>query len=89
MPQLKREYSCWDEVKKENTILFLDPPYADFHLIEELFNSIELEKWFKGTLWIESDQQKGLPLSYWEDKEIEIAKTFKQGDSYIIVIEFS
>jgi len=81
-------YSLWHDSAKENTILFFDPPYErkDFY---EFFVKIVMEgTWFKGHVWIESDQKKGVSPDIFDPfKEINI-KNYEQGSRYISVFSF-
>lgn len=83
-------YMSWDLDQRENTIIFVDPPYASKDVYHKLVEHKLLgENWFQGLLWIESDRLKGLPMSYWEEKSLNILGSYTHSDSYIIVAENS
>lgn len=84
----KEEYLSLTQEQQENTLLFLDPPYREINLYEAVVD--DLVDWFKGVLWIESDEQKGLPQKFWsQQKGLESTKSFTQGASYISIFDFS
>lgn len=83
----KDTYETWQLEQRENTLLFFDPPY-EFH---DDYKNIALADilgggWFLGQLWLESDNHKGVPLSFWQSQNILIKKTFKQGSNFLIII---
>lgn len=84
--QFRREYLNWDELKQENTIIFLDPPYDKKDLYQDIA-SFALREWFVGRLWIESDRQKGLPSEFWDSWGDQFVKTYFQGTSYVAVLD--
>lgn len=86
--QFKIKYLALDEEQKENTILFLDPPYSMKNIYFDVVKAISEEPWYFGQLWIESDPQKGIPFSAWGDLKLQSAKLFEQGESYIFVTNF-
>lgn len=67
----------------ENTILFLDPPYADKALYFDLLAL--LAPWFKGEVWLESDQQKGVKENELSQLLTNIRPSFIQGSNFIVV----
>lgn len=86
---LRERYEEYSEEEKRSTILFLDPPYKMIDIYKEIvFKRLISESWFKGELWIESDRHKGLPISYWEEQNVESFKTTTHGDSYIYYVRF-
>ncbi len=85
----KEKYSSWSEEEKENTVIFFDPPYR----LTDLYKKVVLEqlvgeKWFVGTLWIESDTKKGLGPKFWDEQGLEAKKVYSQGDSYVYIVDF-
>jgi len=85
----KVKYSSWSTDEQESTVIFFDPPY---HLTD-LYKKVVLEQihkddWFKGSLWIESDTQKGLKPSFWEEQGLEARRVFTQGNSYVFIVDF-
>ena len=71
------------DVNGANDILFLDPPYELHSIYKEVGPGLIRELRQTQQLWIESDKDKGLPLSFWEDSGFTPYKVFKQGGSYI------
>ena len=84
----KEKYLSWDQDKKENTIIFLDPPYHMEKLYKSVIADLQTDNWFDGQLWIESDIKIGVPISYWEELGLGIIRTYAQGHSYILVVNF-
>jgi 16S rRNA (guanine966-N2)-methyltransferase len=77
------KYETLSTPEKESVILFIDPPYAihDFYKKSlELIASID----FVGELWIESDEQKGLKKSFFENI-FKSPKVYSQGTSFILI----
>ncbi len=79
----KDEYCSWCEDRQIQTIFFFDPPYQDIQLYKKTIKLI-VSDWFRGSIWIESDQQKGLPLTYWDDVFASF-DVLQQGSRYIII----
>lgn len=67
-----------------STILFFDPPYLDHSLYKELALPLISEA-SVDFIWIESDRQKGLPLTFWEEAGCTPKKVYWQGTSYLAV----
>lgn len=86
--QFKDFYLSLTEEEKENTIIFIDPPYEQKNIYETLIEFIKTDHWFKGQVWIESDNLKGVPLDEWKKKSFVAHKIFEQGDSYILIVNF-
>lgn len=85
MKNFKKGYLAGIYGNLEDVIIFFDPPYEQTKLYEEVIETdILCEEWFRGTLWIESDNQKGVPLPYWE--KYSPIKTYQQGTSFILVL---
>jgi 16S rRNA (guanine966-N2)-methyltransferase len=84
----KKRYLEFDENQKNETILFLDPPYSMKTIYTEVLEVIMEEPWYFGQVWIESDLEKGTPYSEWEKIGLKSAKLFQQGGSYIFVTNF-
>ena len=82
------EYLKFDIDQQENTVIFLDPPYSEKKIYEEVVEYLQDDQWFKGQLWIESDGLKGFKSSHWIDSKLNPVKIFEQGDSYIFVTNF-
>lgn len=86
--RFRKTYEKWSIDKREKTIIFFDPPY-EYH---DEYMQIALEdilkgQWYGGKLWLESDNQKGIPQEYWESQDVNILNSFKQGTSFILVFE--
>ncbi|RLA62285.1 MAG: hypothetical protein DRQ88_09045 [Epsilonproteobacteria bacterium] len=84
----KADYLIWEKDKKENTIIFLDPPYHMEKLYKSVVADLQEDNWFTGQLWIESDNKTGVPMSYWEELGLDIFRTYAQSQSYILVVNF-
>lgn len=77
-------------LEKSSVILFIDPPYKDTYLVEEIIDFLDGQKNLGNLqLWIESDQQKGFSeaqlIKILELRKWEVARTYKQGQHYIII----
>lgn len=68
---------------RENTILFVDPPYEKHDLYKKDTLRILNDDRMKAQVWIESDKDKGVPLEFWSQHGHEPDKVYKQGGSYI------
>lgn len=89
LTQFKTTYLNLDDGDKSEVIIFLDPPYAEKNIYENIVESLQGD-WFKGELWIESDRLKGIAHEEWGEKfHLEQIKLFTQGDSYIYVTHFN
>jgi 16S rRNA (guanine966-N2)-methyltransferase len=88
LQMFRDEYQKLDEDQQENTVIFLDPPYSEKKIYEEIVEYLQDKKWFKGQLWIESDGLKGFKSQFWIDLKFVPQKIFEQGDSYIFVTNF-
>ena len=81
-------YKKFPKEQKENTILFLDPPYEKIKIYEDVIFAEIAKSNFIGQLWIESDNLKGIHIDEWEKKGLTTFKKFSQGDSYILIINY-
>ncbi|EQC50551.1 RsmD family RNA methyltransferase [Bacteriovorax sp. DB6_IX] len=77
-----RVYKTWDEEKRQNTYLYIDPPYELKDLYKKCLTLIK-ESEFEGVLWIESDRQKGILEKDINSVGYQFAKVYKQGTSFI------
>lgn len=84
--QFKKNYLALDQEKQENVILFLDPPYEKTEIYEFFLKTMLLEDWFRGQSWIESDNHKGLLVSWWEEQGVTPKKVYKHGDSTVLIV---
>lgn len=81
-------YAKLSEEEKSKCLIFLDPPYKSKDVYEKvIFKKLIGEKWFKGWLWIESDEKKGLLPSELEDKGISFYDFIAQSNSYLAVVK--
>ena len=89
LSRFTKDYLTWDEESKKDCIIFFDPPYAlhDFYK-KVILEEMRKDNWFKGFIWVESDEKKGIPFSYWNDKVIEITRSYAHGYSYIFMAKF-
>lgn len=81
-------YEKFDEEQKNETIIFLDPPYSLKEIYFDIVKALTEEAWYFGQLWIESDPKKGLPHTIWNEQGLLAAKLFEQGENYIFVTNF-
>ena len=88
LKHFKMKYLQFDENQKNETILFLDPPYSMKSIYFDVVKIITEESWFFGQLWIESDPKKGIPLAMWKELKLNSSKVFEQGENYIFVTNF-
>lgn len=86
--QFKNIYAEFSSEQKEETIIFLDPPYSMRAIYLDVLKVILEEPWYFGQLWIESDPQKGISIKHVEEMGLRAAKIFEQGESYIFVTNF-
>lgn len=82
------DYLRLDIDQQENTVIFLDPPYSEKKIYEEIIEYLQDQNWFKGQLWIESEGLKGVKAQHWIDIKFTPVKIFEQGDNYIFVTNF-
>ena len=85
---LREEYSQLDKDQQENTVIFLDPPYSEKKVYQDVIEILKDKAWFLGQLWIESEGLKGFGKEYWNEHQLAPFKIFEQGDSYIYVTNF-
>ena len=88
LKQFKMKYLNFDQNQKNETILFLDPPYSMKSIYIDVVKLIMEESWFFGQLWIESDPKKGIPLTMWKELKLNTSKVFEQGENYIFITNF-
>lgn len=68
----------------EDAILYLDPPYEDHALYDDLLKSLT-EQNFKGEVWLESDLKKGPSMDKLTGAFRSVIKTISQGDHFVVV----
>lgn len=85
-----REHYQTLEIKAQGqTIIFFDPPYQQLGLYQrffEFFLGATGPHWFCGTLWVESDEQKGFSSEKMIGPRQEICKIFRQGTRFLMGI---
>ncbi len=86
--QFKLIYEKFSQTEKEETIIFLDPPYSEKNIYLEIVNYLKADPWYFGQLWVESDPKKGIPMNSLIEMNLSPDKVFEQGDSYIFVTNF-
>lgn len=79
------EYESVSAELQAQTILFLDPPYEMHELYAKAVE--KMKNWFKGQLWLESDDAKGLKENKITDLGLEISKIYRQGTSFVAIIK--
>ena len=82
------QYGKLSETEKEETIIFLDPPYSEKQVYLEVIKYLKEESWYFGQLWIESDYKKGLDQNTINSLGLTLAKIYEQGESFIYVTNF-
>ena len=77
----------YEDKKEESSFIFyFDPPYFQTKLYEDIINKkIGSGTWYKGDLWIEADNKKGVRREYWDSGPFFVEKEFSQGDSYLFL----
>jgi 16S rRNA (guanine966-N2)-methyltransferase len=89
LSKFKNEYSTWTEEDQKDCILFFDPPYSSHDFYKKIILiDVKKNNWYKGFIWVESDEKKGIPFSAWETEDIEITKIYAHGHSYIFMAKF-
>ncbi len=81
-------YESWDQEKQENTYLFIDPPYHMLPLYRKLVARVQRSN-FKGHLWIESDEQKGITAQDLRDLGLREYRIVQQRKSFVFMVNFS
>lgn len=85
----RSEYEKFTTEEKEETVIFLDPPYSEKNVYHEVIKFIKEENWFIGQLWVESDPLKGLSIKQVEELGLIPHKIYEQGDSFIFISNIS
>lgn len=83
---LKKNLQRWNTPQ---SILFLDPPYEKKQTYHEVIQLLKQGQW-QGELWLESDRQKGMLLSEFENEDLlgRARRVYKQGTSFIAIWSF-
>jgi 16S rRNA (guanine966-N2)-methyltransferase len=86
-------YESFSNEEKEQTVIYLDPPYERHDLYSKAIKELLKDEWFRGHLWIESDVKKGLNLDQFKDLEEyrykQSRSLFTHGDSYILCLKIN
>lgn len=83
-------YEEMDPEEQTKCLLFLDPPYHLKEVYEKvIFKRLIGEKWFKGWLWVESDEKKGFPSEDLKKQGISFYDFITQGDSYLGIVKIT
>ena len=86
--QFRPSYEKLTAREKEETIIFLDPPYSEKHIYLDVIKILKEEPWYFGQLWIESDPKKGITHKVLTELGLNPVKIFEQGENYIFVTNF-
>ncbi|EQC48156.1 RNA methyltransferase, RsmD family [Bacteriovorax sp. BSW11_IV] len=82
------QYSHYTIERKESCVLFFDPPYEVRSLYEAIAKELFEKDWFKGQVWIESDDQKGVKESeLFSLTNKEFKKLYRQGTSFVAIYD--
>lgn len=84
----KTTYEKFTPAEKEETVIFLDPPYSEKNIYTDIIKFLKEESWYFGQLWIESDPKKGLSQEAISAMGLTAAKVYEQGDNFIFVTNF-
>lgn len=83
-------YEKLEEEEQTQCLLFLDPPYHQAEVYKKvIFKRLIGEKWFKGWLWIESDEKKGITSEELQNQGISFYDFITQGDSFIGIVKIT
>jgi 16S rRNA (guanine966-N2)-methyltransferase len=86
----EKVYETFDEDEKSKCLLFLDPPYHLREVYQKvIFNRLIEQKWFKGWLWVESDEKKGISSIDLQKQGISFFDIIAQGDSYLGIVKIT
>lgn len=77
LAKLASSPSAWGE----DVVLFFDPPYEEHQLYAELWSHLQD---FKGEIWIESDEKKGVSLAA-QRQHLNVIKEVTQGQHWLLV----
>lgn len=84
----KQSYLSFDPEKQAQTVLFLDPPYEDHEVYQQIIGFLEEEEWYCGELWVESDEQKGIAQKKLPLIRGKLLKAYVQGSNYVAIINY-
>jgi 16S rRNA (guanine966-N2)-methyltransferase len=74
----------YEFTETENTIIYLDPPYEEHALYDDLLALLVKQK-FKGEVWLESDLKKGPAQDKITGAFRSVIKVISQGDHFVVV----
>jgi 16S rRNA (guanine966-N2)-methyltransferase len=86
--KFKDLYENSTQEQKENTVLFFAPPYPMHELYQKFIPIVFCGDWFKGVLWVESDDHKGPTQSELEKLGVREDKLIRQGSSFVMMTSF-
>ena len=86
--QFRTIYEKLSQNEKEETIIFLDPPYTEKSIYLEVIEFLKSEPWYFGQLWVESDPKKGIPQLVLTELGLTPVKIFEQGENFVFVTNF-
>lgn len=86
--QFRTEYEKFTDAEKNETVIFLDPPYSEKSVYSEVIQYLKSESWYFGQLWIESDPKKGLGQAAITALGLTPSKVYEQGENFIYVTNF-
>ncbi|MFZ4712237.1 MAG: RsmD family RNA methyltransferase [Bacteriovoracaceae bacterium] len=89
--QWMESYQALSLEEQQSTILFFDPPYEDHQLYLNVLDQFQFNSlgWFKGELWLESDETKGVREKELLSLQLPIVKKYVQGTSFVVIIKGS
>ncbi len=82
---LERVYLKLDSDQKENTIIYIDPPYENIQMYKDLMNQLNQSS-FNGVVWLETSTQKGIKAEDIPLGEMQIHKSYEHSNNFILVI---
>ena len=74
-----------EQLDKADTFIFFDPPYEDHKLYKDVLK--ELHDFEQAKIIIETDKQKGIKEEEITELNYKIKKSYRQGTSYIYIVE--
>ena len=86
--QLRSRYESWEKERQERTVFYLDPPYEKHKLYEAVGDFLFVQNWFRGKLYWESDEQKGIKQEKLINRFGPPTQIFIQGTSYLALFLF-
>lgn len=84
----KASYQTLNGNEQRQTVLFLDPPYENHDVYEQVIKALEEGDWFCGELWLESDEKKGISQKKLPISRGKLQKAYVQGSNYVAIITY-